>query len=202
MPRKNLRLVAGLPLLAWTIRAAKESRLVDRYVVSTEDDEIASVAKAHGAEVVKRPAELATDDATTLSVLQHVLSEVPADTVVVLQATSPVRDKGLIDSCIERFQKTRADSLATGWHCTYTEYGTNDLRRQDIKGFFYDDGNVYVIRADLIAKGDAYGKKIERVMIDKEQNIDIDDEFDFWLAEQVLEKRLRDSKTGSRERVS
>lgn len=193
LPRKNIRPLCGKPLLAWTIEAAKASTLLDRYVVSTEDDEIAAVARRWGAEVVDRPKELATDEATTLSVLQHVLSVVPAQTLVMLQATCPVRDDGLIDRCIRRFLDTGADSLASGFICKYVEYGTNrqEHRRQEIPGFFYDDGNVYVVRADLIRAGERYGAKQERVILDREQNIDIDDEFDFWLAEQVLRRRAR-----------
>jgi CMP-N-acetylneuraminic acid synthetase len=166
-------------------------------VVSTEDKEIAEVARKYGAEVIHRPPELATDEASTLSVLQHVLKEIPnADIVVLLQATSPIRNPGLIDYCIKQFLDTGADSLATGFMCKYVEYATpemreQELRRQDIAGFFYDDGNIYIMKADLIRKGDRYGKKIERVILDKEQNVEIDDEFDFWLAEQVLKKRLR-----------
>lgn len=189
LPRKNIRHLLGKPLLAWTIEAAHASRLLDMYVVSTEDPEIGAVARQWGADVVDRPMELATDEATTLSVLQHVLEETWADVLVLLQATCPIRDPNLIDDCIERFIKTEADSLATGFICKYVEYGKSELRRQDIQGFFYDDGNVYIMRGDLIKAGDRYGHRIERMIISREQNVDIDDEFDFWLAEQILERR-------------
>ena len=192
LPGKNIRPLCGKPLLAWTIEAAKGSAFLDRYVVSTEDREIAQVARHWGAEVIERPAELATDEVTTLSVLQHVLSAIPeAESLLMLQATCPVRDAGLIDRCITRFLETGADSLATGFICKYVAYGTNtqEARRQDLPGFFYDDGNVYVIRADLIRAGERYGAKQEHVILDREQNIDIDDAFDCWLAEQVLRRR-------------
>ena len=189
IPRKNIRMICGKPLIAWTIEAAREAKLLDRYMVSTEDKQIAQISIKYGAGVIDRPAELASDEASTLSVLQDVLKQVDADIVVVLQATSPIRNPDLIDYCIGRFIDRGADSLATGFICKYEEYGTSHQRRQDIKGFFYDDGNVYVIKADLIRKGDRYGKKIERVITDREQNIEIDDEFDLWLAEQVLRKR-------------
>jgi CMP-N-acetylneuraminic acid synthetase len=191
VPRKNIRPLFGKPLITWTIEAAKDSKLLDRYVVSTEDLEIAEVSRKAGAEVLKRPTELATDEATTLSVLQQVLELVPADVVVLLQATSPIRDPGLIDRCVTRFLETKADSLATGLICKYVEYGKNLVRRQEIGGFFYDDGNIYVIRADLIRQGDRYGQRIERMLLDREQNIEIDDEFDFWLAANVLAKRFQ-----------
>lgn len=190
VPRKNLRTLLGKPLMAWSIEAAKESRLVDTVAVSTEDPEIAAVARRWGAEVIERPPQLATDEADTLPVLQHALQVRCAETLVLLQPTSPVREPGLVDRCIEQFRRANADSLATGFMCKYTEYGKNDLRRQDTKGFFYDDGNVYVMRASLVLKGDRYGQRIERVMLDREQNIDIDDEFDFWMAEKILERRL------------
>lgn len=190
LPGKNIRPLLGKPLIAWTLEAARAAKGLDRILVSTEDPAIAAAARASGAEVLDRPAALATDEATTLAVLQHALAKVPeARTVVVLQATSPVRDAGLIDLCLERFRASGADSLATGFICKYAEYGKSALRRQEMPGFFYDDGNVYVIKADLVRAGDRYGERIERVLLDREQNIDIDDEFDFWLAEQVLARR-------------
>jgi CMP-N-acetylneuraminic acid synthetase len=189
VPRKNLRRIEGLPLIEWSIRAAAESALLDRSVVSTEDPEIARVAREAGSEVLERPAALATDDASTLSVLEHLVETIPAEVVVVLQPTSPIRDSGLIDSCIRRFLESAADSLATGYICKSVEYGRNVLRRQDIDGFFMDDGNVYVIRADRIRQGDRYGERIERVLLDREQNVEIDDEYDFWVAGQILRKR-------------
>ena len=187
--RKNLVPLCGKPLIAWTIESAKRSRLLDRYLVSTEDPEIAQVARHYGADVLQRPPELATDEASTLSVLQHAVGQLPADAVVLLQATSPIRDEGLIDRCITRFLETGADSLATGLICKWVEYGRNTRRRQDIPGFFYDDGNVYVINADLIRAGDQHGRRLEQMVIDREQNLDVDEPFDLWLAEHVLLKR-------------
>lgn len=189
IPRKNIKVLNGKPLIAWTIEAALASRSLDRYVVSTEDPEIAAVARQYGAEVLDRPAELATDEAMTLDVLQHVVTEIPAETVVLLQATSPIREPGLIDRCLAQFHANKPDSLATGFVCRYVEYGKGHLRRQEIPGFFYDDGNVYVIRGDLLRKGDRYGNRIDRVLLDREQSIDVDDMFDFWLAEKVLMRR-------------
>lgn len=194
IPRKNIRFIGGKPLIVWSVEAAKASKLLERYVVSTEDPEIEKVALAAGAEVLFRPNELATDEATTLSVLQHVLSQIPAEVVVLLQPTSPIRDPDLIDRCIQKFFDTQADSLATGFMCKYVEYGKNELRRQDIPGFFYDDGNVYVIRAGLVRQADRIGKRIERMVLDRDQNVEIDEDFDFWLAEQILKRRMGSSK--------
>lgn len=189
IPLKNIKIIARKPLIAWSIESAKMSKLLDRIIVSTDDSEIAGISRQYGAEVIDRPAALATDEATTLSALQHVLSVVKADTVVLLQPTSPIRDSNLIDKCIEKFQKSGADNLATGFICKFQEYGTYYQRRQDLKGFFYDDGSVYVFKADLIEKGKLFGKKVERVVISREQNFEIDEEFDFWIVEQILIKR-------------
>lgn len=186
IPRKNIKTIAGKPLIAWTIEAARQSKLLDRYVVSTEDNEIAKISTDYGAEVLNRPAELAADEVATISVLQHAVEHIPCDIVVLLQATSPIRRPGLVDDCIREFKNNRYDSLATGFICKYVEYGKNELRRQDIKGFFYDDGNVYVIKADLIKKGDRYGKKIGEKNVTKWENIEIDDEVDFWIADKIL----------------
>lgn len=189
IPKKNIKIIAGKPLIAWTIEAAENSSLLDKYIVSTEDEKIAEVSRQYGAEVLYRPPELATDEASTLSVLQHVIENISCDIVVSLQATSPIRRPRLIDECIEEFLHNRYDSLATGFICKYIEYGKNELRRQDIQGFFYDDGNIYVIKANLIKNGDRFGKKTGRKIISRWENIEIDDEFDFWVAERILVER-------------
>ena len=190
IPQKNVRQVCGKPLIAWTIEAAQQSVLLDRWVVSTEDPEIARISRRYGAEILNRPPQLATDTTPTLHVLKHALDHVSADIVVLLQPTSPIRSSGLIDRCIRQFQDTQADSLATGFMCKYQEYALgNNLRRQDRAGFFYDDGNVYVLRAAIVSAGEQFGEKIERVLLDREQNIEVDDFFELWLAEKVLERR-------------
>ena len=181
-------------MIAYTIETALQCKALDRLLVSTDDAEIREVALAYGAEApFLRPAELATDDATTLSVLQHVVTQLPAEVVVFLQPSCPIRDEGLVDRCVQRFLEREVDSLATGFMCKDTEYGKDpeDVRRQDIEGFFCDDGNVYVIKADLLRRGDRYGTRHEHILLNREQNIDIDDEIDMWLAEQVLSRRLQ-----------
>lgn len=186
IPRKNVKQIAGKPLIAWTIEAAKRSKLLDKYVVSTEDDEIADTVRGYDVDVLSRPSELATDEASTLSVIQHAINEIPCDTVVLLQATSPIRRPRLIDECIREFKDNDYDSLATGFICKYVEYGKNTLRRQDIQGFFYDNGNIYVVKAGFIRRGNLYGERIGRKLTSPWENVEIDDEFDFWVAERIL----------------
>ena len=192
IPRKNIQMIAGKPLLSWTIEQAKQSKMIGRYVVSTEDIEIAEVARKFGAEILERPKNLATDEADTLDVLQHALDRFSCDVVVLLQATSPIRAPGRIDECINEFLEKKCDSLATGFICDYVEYSKSNSRRQDISGFFYDDGNIYVMKADNLKLGDRYGKKICRKFTSRWENVDIDDDYDLWVAEKILmENRVK-----------
>jgi N-acylneuraminate cytidylyltransferase len=186
IPRKNIKSVAGKPLLAWTIEAAAKSTGLSHFVVSTEDDEIAKIADVHGAPVLRRPPELATDDADTLVVLQHALEHFPADIVVVLHPTSPIRREGLIDRCIRHFLQTRADSLGTVHKDFSYEYGQDLPRRQEMAPRLVDNGNVYVILAELIKEGRMLGKRLATLEISREEGVEIDEEFDCWLAEQIL----------------
>jgi len=191
LPRKNILSFCNRPLIAWSIDAAKEAELLDRFIVSTEDEEIAEIARLEGAEVLPRPAELATDSATTVSVLMHVLEHIHADVLVVLQPTSPIRSGKIIDRVISRFKETRVDSLATGYIVKTIEWGThNNLPRQSIKGYFYDDGNVYVHRADVLRQGRWYGERLERMIVEHHYNLEIDDQVDLWAAEAVMRNLL------------
>jgi len=199
--RKNIRMIAQKPLIAWSIEAAQRSKKLDHFIVSTEDEEIAGIAKRYGGEVLDRPAELATDEASSLSVWQHALSVFPANILVNLYPTSPIRDEGLIDRAVEVFLKTNPTCLATGFICKYMPFGTMDdgitnfHGRQKIEGFFYDDGNIYVVDAKMILNGRQYGDKLGFFYTNRECNIEIDDEFDFWWAEQVLLKRIAEGRS-------
>lgn len=190
VPGKNIKMIYGKPLIVWTIEKALMAEKVDKVVVSTDSQEIAEVAKKAGVEVLMRPAELATDMASTLDVMMHALSVYPADIITLLQATSPCRSDGLIDECVDEFISGDYDSLATGFICDYKEYGKNTLPRQQIQGFFYDDGNVYVMKADMVRSGERYGAKIGHKYISRYENAEIDDMFDFWLLEKILEKQM------------
>ncbi|MEK7358375.1 MAG: acylneuraminate cytidylyltransferase family protein, partial [Bdellovibrionota bacterium] len=113
--RKNVRNLGGKPLIAWTIEATRSSRYLDRVIVSTDDREIAEVSVAHGAEVpFLRPAELASDTATSPQVLAHALGECPGfDLAVLLQPTSPLRETADIDVCIELCVRNAATSAVS-----------------------------------------------------------------------------------------
>ena len=119
-----------------------------------------------------RPLELAGEESKTITELMNIASEIPeAETFVVLQPTSPLREEGLIDSCITMYEQTDCSNLATGYWCHYREFGThNNLRRQDYKGFFYDNGSVYVLPRYLVQKGQWFGNKIGRIETSRIQN--------------------------------
>ncbi len=114
IPGKNIKELAGKPLIAYTIEQAKESKYLDEIYVSTENLEIAKISEKYGAKVIERPMELATDTATSESVLFHFAKKVNFDILVFFQCTSPLRYSHQIDEAIEKFIKEDADSLLTG----------------------------------------------------------------------------------------
>ncbi|MDR0881895.1 MAG: acylneuraminate cytidylyltransferase family protein [Candidatus Adiutrix sp.] len=190
VPRKNIRPMGGHPLIAWTIRAALAARLLDRLVVSTEDQEIAAISRLYGAEVLERPVELAGDAALSREVIAHALAATGADRSVLLQATSPVRSPGLVDRVITAFKNGLWDSMATGFEqLLYPPHGV-EHRRQDIKSVFVNDGSVIVSTRETVLAQSLFGRRAGALVTSREENVDIDDEFDFWLAEKVLERAL------------
>ena len=198
VPRKNIKTMAGKPLIGWAIEAARQSKLLDDFYVSTEDDEIARIAQALGAKVIRRPEELATNTALMLDVLRHIVKETNAENVVLLQPTSPQRDAKLVDACIQKFIDSKADNLATGYECSVYEYGRYPSNRQGMNSFFHNDGAVYIIRAALIENappeqsqwGVRLGEKTEFFYTEEEMHYEIDTEFQFWLVEQILKRKL------------
>ena len=190
IPRKNIRDIAGKPLIAWSIEAAQNAKSMTDFLVSTDDQEIADVAQQHGAPVLLRPPELATDEARTIDVLQHVLVERPDyDAVMVLQPTSPLRAADLLDDCVKDYLSGDYDNLATGFYCKFREFGShNNERRQDYTGFFYDDGNVYILHRELVKAGRWSGDRIFKKEIPKEHSFEIDDEVDMLILETLLNR--------------
>jgi CMP-N-acetylneuraminic acid synthetase len=185
---KNIRYIAGKPLIAWSIESALTSSLIDKVVVSTDDKKIAEVALQYGAEVLSRPTALATDESTTISVLMHVANEIPeADVFIVLQPTSPLRNKTLVDRCIKEFESGGYTNLASGFWCKSREFGTHhNQRRQDYKGFFYDDGSVYILNRSLVQAGAWFGDRICRFQTERYENYEIDDEVDLVIVEGLI----------------
>jgi CMP-N-acetylneuraminic acid synthetase len=208
LPLKNLRLLNGEPLIVHSIRAALGAKLVDTVVVSTEDDEIASVAAAAGAAVIRRPAELATNTAQNNGVVRHVLESrnLTDRIVVLLQPTSPLRIAGDIDACVSPVVSGEARSamtvtavdhhpgkavvIADGMVEPFTNDADMEARRQTMREVFRQNGAVYAIGArDFLEHDRFYLRPCRGVIVPAERSIDIDSEIQLMLAELILQKR-------------
>ena len=204
LPRKNIKKLLGKPLIAYTIEAAKKAKKLGRIFVSTEDKEIAKVAKKYGAEVIDRPIELAADDTPTYKVLQHAVRKIGnVETVVTLQPTSPIRDPKDIDRAIEMLKDN--DSVASVCEIDYHPYWTKKIesgllvpfvasdkeyyRRQDMPKAYRLNGAIYVTKSNVImVKNSIFGEKVIPLVMDEMHSIDIDTELDFLAAEAALKK--------------
>ena len=154
LKKKNITNFNGKPLIYWSIKSALESKLINHIIVSTDDDEIIKIVEGFNLNVSidKRPPELATDQAKTIDVLnEFAIRHNSYNSYVLLQPTSPLRSKGIIDICLNKFNNNKTDVLVSGFWTHIIEYGTHqNARRQDLKEFFYDDGNVYVLSRKTI----------------------------------------------------
>jgi len=198
--RKNIRTICGKPLIAWAIEACKKSELLDKFVVSTEDSEIAKVAKEYGAEVLDRPKELSGKYVSMIDVLQHTVESFPDyDAIMLLQPTSPVRINGIIDRCINLFNIYKPDSLSTGYECKLHAWTDSRYEAlgpsQNKKGWFYADGTVEIHKREVILAGKSFGNKRVKVPVPEYYNQDIDTELDVIKAEAVM-KYLGMDKNG------
>ena len=214
IPRKNLAMVAGRPLLAWTAEAVRQSVRLSRTVLSTEDLEIADLGRRLGLEVPwLRPPALAADDTPTLAVLQHVLDTLertegyrPA-AVALLQPTSPLRRGSHIDDALNLLESSGADSVvsvvrvphqynpvsvlcAVDGRLVPWSGGPTVTRRQDKPELFARNGPaVLVTRTGVLARGDLYGVDSRPLVMSAEESIDIDDVWDLELADWLLRRR-------------
>ena len=189
IPRKNLALLAGKPLMQWTLDAARESTRLDQIIISTEDTEIRHYCADQGFNVLDRPVVLASDGATTAAVLQHAVKVLNPEVVVLLQPTSPIRFRGLIDRCIAAFDAADCDTLATGFISYQFPYGSiGNVPQQEMRGFFYDDGNVYVHKAAHLREGKWFGDKRHELVIEPWYNLELDTLSDFWAAEGIIHR--------------
>lgn len=215
IPRKNLRLLAGRPLLEYTAETALAVRSAARRILSTDDDEIADVGRRCGLEVpFMRPAELARDETPTLPVVQHALAWLEErgdrfDAVCLLQPTTPLRRPEDVDACIERLDQTGADAVVTvlpvparhNPHWVYFQSADGALhlstggvdpisRRQDLPAAFHREGSVYVIRRDVVMEQNSlYGRHVVGVFVDPEESVDIDSFEDLDRASRLLAGR-------------
>jgi CMP-N,N'-diacetyllegionaminic acid synthase len=212
VPGKNLRIIKGSPLIAHTIRSARRSGLIDKIVVSSDDDEILAVSRANGAIAIKRPEELATDEAPTEPALEHTVKTLEDQgdeirLVILLQCTSPLRDEHDIVDALIQMESTNADSLLSVCS-THAFFWTKDIltgeaiaqydyknrpRRQDLTlddKVYRENGAIYITKRDiLMSQHNRLGGKITLYVMPEHLSMEIDSEFDLWLAEELMTQR-------------
>jgi CMP-N,N'-diacetyllegionaminic acid synthase len=212
IPRKNIRLLAGKPLLEYTAEAAGRATKITRAILSTEDEEIAAVGRRCGLEVpFLRPTELASDETPSLRVIQHAVEwlETRGDSyeaICLLEPTSPLRRADTIDSCLTLLEESSADAVVTvipvpghfnpHWAYFRCEDGTLRLstgenepisRRQDLPTAYCRDGSVYATRRDVIMKQNSmYGRRLVGYVVEGRASVNIDTLDDWKLAESLL----------------
>lgn len=204
VPRKNVRPLGGKPLIAWTIEAALASGVIDRVVVSTDDEEIAGVGAAWGAEIpFMRPSRLAGDEAPGIEVVRHALEQLSGfDTLVLLQPTSPLRTAADVTAAVrlhEASQRRNCIAMTEADDSPYWSYYLGDgvlrpvishevpLRRQDLPHVVTVNGAIYVANAvRLAAQGSFLQPDMVPYLMPRERSVDIDTEFDFQLCEFLI----------------
>lgn len=222
--RKNLTLLHGLPLLSYTLRAASEARMLDDVMVSTDDDEVAAVARAEGIPTpFRRPAELATDTSPITDVLLHAIAwrnnrGLPTTTVVLLQPTSPMRTPMHIDAAINIYTERRAGSVVSVLrvphrftpHSLFKQVNGELIplfnnapaaRRQDKPELFARNGPaVLVVGAASIAAHGLYVPPCIGMEMTEEDSVDVDTPDDLKRAELLLRNRQASKEAESRPR--
>ena len=214
--RKNIRQLHGKPLIAWTIGQGLASGFLDMVVVSTDDDEIASIAKEYGAEIpFMRPAELAGDAVPAIAVVEDAIRYFNGegrsfDYVALLEPTSPMRKKLDIDEAVKQLidNETSADSLvsvgkvlmehpaimkriADGYMVPYVENDIRVVRRQDTEDIFTPYGVVYISKTEsLLANGSFYQKRTIPYYIERWQKYEVDDVYDLMCIEAIMKNMM------------
>lgn len=205
IPGKNTKLLAGKPMIAYIIAAAKAVRGLERVIVSTEDANIAAIAKTHGAEVpFLRPSELAQDATTTLPVLQHAVATLATqenyhpDYVICLYPTSPLLKSARIQEVVDLCNTHAPDSVVSGtWDKGHfwceVEGGLERLyprkleNRQFAKPLFKENGAIYCTSTRVLTR-QLVADKMLPIIMDADENVDVDHPEDFARVEALLMK--------------
>ncbi len=216
VPGKNVKLLCGKPLIAYAIEAGLAVSKIDKLIVSTDDQEIASIAKEYGAEVpFMRPSELARDDSPELLSWKHAISKVSkvagreVDVLVSIPPTSPLREARDVDRCLDKLLDTDADVVVTVRECERNPYYNmverdaegnlsvvkkvkETIRQRQEAPHVYDVTTVaYAAKAKFILEGNAvFDGKTEMVIVPKERSLDIDTELDFEYAEFMMNRKF------------
>ena len=202
LPRKNVLGLAGKPLIAWSIEAGLNSKYIDKVVVSSDDAEILAVSKRYNADTIIRPNELASDTATTFDAIKHTIENIEKyDYIVLLQATSPLRNAKHIDEAIELLEFKNADAVVSVCEMDHSPLWSNTLdeslsmqgflrdevlnkRSQDLEKYFRLNGAIYICKTNKLVEEKTFFLKenIYAYKMDRESSIDIDEEIDFKIA--------------------
>ncbi len=216
IPRKNIKELCGKPLIAYTIEAACGSRYLTRYIVSTDDAEIAEISKKYGADIpFMRPEELAQDKSTSMEVVQHAIQKLKDDFgeeydyIMILQPTSPLRTSEDIDESIKIAVDTDADSVMSMKELEdfspqkmkkiesgiivhyFEEEGATSARRQDLTKMYKRNCAIYLTKTEYIQQGDLFGKISRAYVMPEERSVDINKPIDFDLAEFFMRRRQK-----------
>lgn len=209
VPRKNIKLAGGKPLIVWMIEAAKKSEYIDRIILSSDDQEIIATAKSFGCEVpFIRPSELAQDESSSSDAVIHALNKIPGyDYVMLLQPTSPLTIGEDIDGCIKLCIRSNAKSVVSVTEPDKSPYwmfkmgSHNKLesvlggeylqkRRQDLPEIYMPNGAIYIAESHwFLDHKSFYSDSTSGYVIPQERSLDIDSDIDFELFEVVLENR-------------
>lgn len=208
LPGKNIKSLGDHPLIAHSIRVAQQVSGIDNIFVSTDSDEIAAVAKAYGATVIKRPAELATDTAPEWLAWRHAINYLQAeghvfDVFVSLPATSPLRSVEDVEQCLASLDHS-TDVVVTVTPASRSPYfnmvvrdaqggsqlvctGDNVHRRQDAPAVYDMTTVAYVALPEFILNNECiFSGRVRSVVVPRERAVDIDDIYDFKMAEILL----------------
>lgn len=207
VPGKNIRNLAGKPLIAWTIEEAKKSKYIDRLILSSEDDEIIRVAKEYGCEApFIRPVELACDDTPGIDPVIHAIGAIEEkyDYVVLLQPTSPLRTVGDIDGCIKHCAENKVPACVTVTEAQQSPYWMYKIdeqmkiqplleypgeinRRQNLPRVYVLNGAVYVAESKFLIENESFVTPATVAYpMPAARAIDIDSELDFAICEQGM----------------
>lgn len=202
---KNLRQLGNRPLLYYSIAVCQRVEAIDRCFVSTDDAEIAAVARAYGAQIIDRPAELATDHSSTAEVIAHAARHIVAQgddlsAVVTLQPTNPLRPPGLVTRAIDAFWAAECDSLVSV-SLSKAKLGRIEdglfapdyvvgQRSQDLPPRYRENGLIYITRrATLTEHGDLFGGRIHPFVVEAPfDRADIDDADDLIMVEALYRR--------------
>jgi N-acylneuraminate cytidylyltransferase len=202
VPRKNVAVVGGVSLVARAVAVALAAETIDRVVVSTDDDEIAGAATAAGAEVVRRPPELAGDEASTESALLHVLDTlggVDPEYVVTLEPTSPFRTAETVDECVRRARELQAAALITVSETrevlgriqdgVFVPLQPDQPRRRQLREPVYKEaGAAYVTRTEHLRRsGSVLAEPTYAVVVSETEGLDVNTATDLTLARVLAE---------------